>query len=92
MNGPIKRSVTLNGHRTSVALEPAFWDALEQLAAARGQSMNALLATVDDARAAVALAGDAAPSLASALRLTALDAALAGEIAQSREKREEQDG
>lgn len=60
-----KRSFSLAGHRTSVALEPEFWAALLVLAEARGMSLSALVAEVDAAR------GTAQP-LASALRVTAL--------------------
>jgi predicted DNA-binding ribbon-helix-helix protein len=45
-----KRSFTLAGHRTSIALEPEFWDALETLAAARGVSLTALLQEIDESR------------------------------------------
>jgi len=47
---PRKRSLTLHGHSTSVSLEDAFWDAFRDIAAARGQSVNALAAEIDDAR------------------------------------------
>jgi predicted DNA-binding ribbon-helix-helix protein len=49
--GPVKRSLTLRGHRTSVSLEPEFWEEFRRLAAARGMAVNALAAEVDDARA-----------------------------------------
>ena len=42
--------MTLGGHRTSVALEPEFWDALEEAAEAEGVSLPALLARIDAAR------------------------------------------
>jgi len=61
-----KRSFALAGHRTSVALEPPFWDVLEAAARARGLSLAALVAEVDAARA------DLAVPLASALRVFAL--------------------
>lgn len=67
-----RRSFSLAGHRTSVALEPEFWSALEALARARGLSLAALVAEVDAARA------EAAVPLASALRVHALRAAGAG--------------
>ncbi len=67
-----KRSFQLAGHRTSVALEPEFWAALEELARRRGLSLAALVTEVDTARP------DAALPLASALRLHALAAARAG--------------
>ena len=61
----MKRSFSLAGHRTSVALEPEFWTALGELAVARGQTMAALVAAVDADR------GPEQP-LASALRVLAL--------------------
>lgn len=61
-----KRSFRLAGHATSVALEPAFWAVLEAHAAQKGQSLAALVAEVDSARA------DQSLPLASALRLEAL--------------------
>ncbi len=45
-----KRSVLLAGHATSVALEPAFWAALEQVAADRELSLAALVTEIDLAR------------------------------------------
>ena len=59
-----KRSLNLAGHATSVALEPEFWSALEALAAARGQSLAALVRDIDQGR------GER--PLASACRVTAL--------------------
>lgn len=61
----VKRSFTLAGHRTSVALEQEFWDALAAITAARGRTMASLVAEVDATRA---------PDrpLASALRVYAL--------------------
>ncbi len=61
-----KRSFQLAGHRTSVALEPAFWAVLEDAARRRGLSLAALVTEIDIARA------DTAHPLASALRLHAL--------------------
>ena len=59
-----KRSLLLAGHATSVALEPEFWAALEGLAAARGLSLPALVASIDGTR------GER--PLASACRVAAL--------------------
>lgn len=59
-----KRSMRLNGHRTSIALEPEFWEALEQLAADEGCALAVLLARVD--------AGRGQSALASALRVHVL--------------------
>ncbi len=47
---PAKRSLTLRGHRTSVSLEPEFWEAFRAIAEARGQAVNALAAEIDAAR------------------------------------------
>lgn len=45
-----KRSLTIAGHRTSLSLEPEFWEALQRLAAARGRSIAAIAAEIDGAR------------------------------------------
>lgn len=63
-----KRSFSLAGHRTSVALEPAFWDAVLAIATARGMNLAALVAGVDAAR-------EPGQSLASSLRILALNEA-----------------
>lgn len=65
-----KRSFAIAGHRTSVALEPEFWAALEKEARRAGRTLSALVALVDATR-------DRRP-LASALRLTALAASNRG--------------
>ncbi|HEX9158638.1 MAG TPA: ribbon-helix-helix domain-containing protein [Rhizomicrobium sp.] len=59
-----KRSFSIAGHRTSVALEPEFWSVLEKEARRGGRTLSGLVAQVDAAR-------DRRP-LASALRLAAL--------------------
>jgi len=65
MNHLVKRSFALAGHRTSVALEAEFWEALETAAAARGTTLARLVAQVDQDR------GSERP-LASSLRIFAL--------------------
>lgn len=45
-----KRSITLHGHRTSLALEPEFWDGLETIAVLRKVSLAGLIAEIDDDR------------------------------------------
>lgn len=62
--GPVKRSITIAGHQTSISLEPLFWEALEAAAAVRELSLSALVAAIDQAR----IAADAPPNLASAIR------------------------
>lgn len=53
---PVKRSLTLRGHRTSVSLEDAFWRAFRDIAAAEGRTINGLAAEIDEARGDVGLA------------------------------------
>lgn len=62
----VKRSVTLAGHRTSVALEAEFWAALKDIAQDEGLSQNALIAKIDAARLDD---GEAAGNLSRAIRL-----------------------
>ncbi len=47
---PAKHSLTLHGHRTSVSLEPEFWDAFRAIAAERATPLNALAAEIDTSR------------------------------------------
>lgn len=60
----LKRSMTIAGHRTSIALEPEFWSALEALAGRRGLSVANLIAAIDRERET--------PNLSSALRVAIL--------------------
>lgn len=61
----IKRSLSLAGHRTSLALEPEFWAAAERLAGRRGLSLAALILDIDRTRGV--------RNLASAVRVAVLD-------------------
>ena len=61
---PVKRSVLIAGHETSISLEPLFWTALEIAARDAGLPVNALVAEVDAARLNV----PSPPNLTSALR------------------------
>ena len=47
---PIKRSLTLRGHRTSVSLEDPFWKAFKEIADASGKPINVLAAQIDETR------------------------------------------
>ena len=47
---PIKRSVTIAGHATSISLEPAFWQALQDLAQEEGLSLAGTIAAIDRVR------------------------------------------
>jgi len=62
---PVKRSVEIAGHKTSISLEPVFWDMLKARAAAEGMPVNALVAQIDAAR----LEAEVQPGLASAIRV-----------------------
>lgn len=59
-----KHSVTVAGHRTSVSLEAAYWDALNRIAKVKGLSLNRLIAEIDAARTG---------NLSSAIRVFVLE-------------------
>jgi predicted DNA-binding ribbon-helix-helix protein len=63
--GPIKRSVTIAGHETSISLEPLFWQGLSEAAQTLDIPLNALIARIDAQRIEAANP----PNLASALRV-----------------------
>ncbi|MDE2595495.1 MAG: ribbon-helix-helix domain-containing protein [Sphingomonadales bacterium] len=62
---PVKRSVEIAGHKTSISLEPLFWTLLRQAAEEEGLPINALVARVDAER----IAAKVPPGLAGAIRL-----------------------
>ena len=64
---PVKHSVTLKGHRTSISLEDEFWAEFRALAVEKGMPINALVAEIDAARGMEI-------GLASAIRLYVLRA------------------
>lgn len=64
-SGPVKRSMMIAGHATSVSLEPVFWDALRQAADREGLPINALVARIDAERVTAA----DPPNLGSAIRV-----------------------
>jgi predicted DNA-binding ribbon-helix-helix protein len=53
---PVKRSLTLKGHRTSVSLEDIFWQEFKRIAEERRLAINALAAEIDAARGDIGLA------------------------------------
>lgn len=67
----IKHSVRIAGHATSISLEPAFWQALGEIAAQRGVSVARLLSAIDAERSG---------NLSSAIRLFVLAACRRGEL------------
>ena len=62
---PVKRSVEIAGHKTSISLEPLFWDLLREAAAREGLPLNALIARIDEER----IRAQTPPGLAGAIRL-----------------------
>jgi len=62
---PVKRSVEIAGHKTSISLEPLFWDMLKKAAEREGLPLNALVARIDAER----IAAPSPPGLAGAIRL-----------------------
>ena len=64
MAGPVKRSMMIAGHATSISLEPIFWDALREAAAREAVPVSALVARIDAERIEAA----DPPNLASAIR------------------------
>lgn len=62
---PVKRSVEIEGHKTSISLEPVFWDMLRAAADARDEPINAIVARIDAER----IKAETPPGLASAVRV-----------------------
>jgi predicted DNA-binding ribbon-helix-helix protein len=67
-----KRSLSIAGHRTSVALEPEFWDALDAMARGEAVSLAELIARIDETRQST--------NLSSAIRVAVLDHYRAGGV------------
>ncbi len=63
--GPVKRSITIAGHETSISLEPLFWDGLRDAATELGLPLNAVVAQIDLER----ISGTNPPNLGSAIRV-----------------------
>ena len=62
---PIKRSVEIAGHKTSISLEPLYWELLKQAARAKALPLNALVARIDAER----IQAPFPPGLAGAVRI-----------------------
>jgi predicted DNA-binding ribbon-helix-helix protein len=67
---PVKHSLTLKGHRTSVSLEDVFWLEFRRIAKEDGKTINALAAEIDVMR-------DPEVGLASSIRVYVLDRLIA---------------
>ena len=62
---PVKRSIEIAGHKTSISLEPLYWELLKQAARADELPVNALVARIDAER----IRAPAPPGLAGAVRI-----------------------
>lgn len=62
---PVKRSIQIDRHKTSISLEPLFWDMLKAAAEAEAMPINALVARIDAER----IKSATPPGLASAIRV-----------------------
>ncbi|MEP0392885.1 MAG: ribbon-helix-helix domain-containing protein [Erythrobacter sp.] len=62
---PVKRSIAIEGHRTSISLEPVFWDMLKASADEAEMPISTLVAEIDAER----IQSDTPPGLASAIRV-----------------------
>jgi predicted DNA-binding ribbon-helix-helix protein len=66
MKSPVvKRSIVIAGHKTSVSLEDAFWEALKEIAGERNATLSEVVASIDSSRSQ--------GNLSSAIRLFVLD-------------------
>ena len=72
MAGPQKRSIRIAGHRTSLSLEPQFWEALGGAAQARRVSVARLIELIDEGRKD--------SNLSSAVRIFVLNEARQGRL------------
>jgi predicted DNA-binding ribbon-helix-helix protein len=59
-----KRSIVIDGHRTSISLEDVFWTALKDIAKERGETLSHLVTSINANRQAA--------NLSSALRIFVL--------------------
>jgi len=62
---PVKRSIEIAGHKTSISLEPLFWDLLQHVARSEGLPLNAVVARIDAER----IKAEHPPGLATSVRL-----------------------
>lgn len=74
---PVKRSLAIHGHKTSISLEPLFWTMLKAAAAQEGVAMAQLVARIDGER----IKANPAPGLAGAIRVWLVAQQKGGEVA-----------
>lgn len=78
---PVKRSVEIAGHKTSISLEPLFWELLRHVAQRESLPLNAVIARIDAER----IKAEHPPGLATSVRLW-LTADLQQQAAQSEDQ------
>ena len=76
---PVKRSLAIHGHRTSISLEPVFWDLLKRAASEEGVALAALVARIDAER----IQAETPPGLAGALRVWLVARIIAGSSSET---------
>lgn len=76
---PVKRSLAIAGHRTSISLEPIFWDLLKRAAKEEGVALAALVARIDAER----IQAETPPGLAGALRVWLVARIIAGSSSET---------
>ena len=76
---PVKRSLAIAGHRTSISLEPVFWDLLKRAAQEEGLALAALVARIDAER----IQAETPPGLAGALRVWLVARIIAGSSSET---------
>ena len=76
---PVKRSLAIHGHRTSISLEPIFWDLLKRAAKDEGGALAALVARIDAER----IQAQTPPGLAGALRGWLVARSIAGSSSEA---------
>ena len=76
---PVKRSLAIHGHRTSISLEPIFWDLLKRAAQEEGLALAALVARIDAER----IQAETPPGLAGALRVWLVARIIAGSSSEA---------
>ena len=79
--GPVKRSMMIAGHATSISLEPVFWEALRKAAEEEELPLNALVARIDAER----IEAPDPPNLGSAIRVWLFERAIARDGTGKRE-------
>ena len=80
----VKRSVVLEGHKTSVSLEDAFWSGLKQIARMQRATLSKVITEIDKGRQH--------GNLSSAIRLFVFDKVARGDLWRySRSRRSEEE-